>query len=120
MWVPPWDAVGGRHRGWVKWSERCTRRLAAGVGPVGGDKFVGHRVGRRTSCLMKYAVSMARSYVQQARAAAAESKRQDLLDAAISMLAEEPLPRVTLDAVAKRAGAARSTVYVMFGSRAGL
>jgi AcrR family transcriptional regulator len=63
---------------------------------------------------------MARSYVQGARAAAAAAKRRDLLDAAITMLATEPLPRITLDAVAKRAGAARSTVYTMFGSRAGL
>ena len=63
---------------------------------------------------------MARSYVQDARAEAATVKRLQLLDAAIDMLASEPLPRVTLDAVARRAGAARSTVYVMFGSRAGL
>lgn len=63
---------------------------------------------------------MPRPYVQDARAAAAAAKRRDVLDAAISMLATEPLPRVTLDAVAKRAGAARSTVYVMFGSRAGM
>jgi len=63
---------------------------------------------------------MGRPYVQRARATAAAHKRTDVLDAAISMLADDPLPRVTLDAVAKRAGAARSTVYVMFGSRAGL
>ena len=69
---------------------------------------------------MKYAVSMARTYVQDARAEAAASKRLQVLDAAIEMLASEPLPRVTLEAVARRAGAARSTVYVMFGSRAGL
>jgi AcrR family transcriptional regulator len=69
---------------------------------------------------MKYAVSMARTYVQDARAEAAAAKRLRVLDAAIDMLASEPLPRVTLDAVARRAGAARSTVYVMFGSRAGL
>ncbi len=69
---------------------------------------------------MKYALSMARTYVQDARADAAASKRLQVLDAAIDMLASEPLPRVTLEAVARRAGAARSTVYVMFGSRAGL
>lgn len=63
---------------------------------------------------------MPRRYVQSTRAAAAAAKRRDLLDATIDMLATEPLPRVTLDAVAKRAGAARSTVYTMFGSRAGL
>ena len=69
---------------------------------------------------MKYALSMARTYVQDARAEAAAAKRLQLLDAAIEMLGSEPLPRVTLEAVARRAGAARSTVYVMFGSRAGL
>ncbi|HEY4608466.1 MAG TPA: helix-turn-helix domain-containing protein [Ilumatobacteraceae bacterium] len=63
---------------------------------------------------------MVRAYLQQARAAAAANKRQEVLDAAIAMLAEQPLPHVTLDAVSKQAGAARSTVYVMFGSRAGL
>ena len=69
---------------------------------------------------MKYTLSMARTYVQDARAEAAASKRLQVLDAAIDMLASEALPRVTLEAVARRAGAARSTVYVMFGSRAGL
>ena len=69
---------------------------------------------------MKYALSMARTYVQDARAEAAAAKRLQLLDAAIEMLGSEPLPRVTLEAVARRAGAARSTVYVMFGSCAGL
>jgi AcrR family transcriptional regulator len=63
---------------------------------------------------------MPRTYVQSGRAAAAAAKRHDLLDATIAMLAIEPLPRITLDAVAKRAGAARSTVYTMFGSRGGL
>ena len=63
---------------------------------------------------------MARAYVQDARAEAAATKRLQVLDAAIDMLASEALPRVTLEAVARRAGAARSTVYVMFGSRAGL
>jgi AcrR family transcriptional regulator len=69
---------------------------------------------------MNYAVSMARTYIQDARADAAAAKRLRVLDAAIDMLATEPMPRITLDAVARRAGAARSTVYVTFGSRAGL
>ena len=56
---------------------------------------------------MKYSVSMARTYVQDARAEAAAAKRLQVLDAAIDMLASEPLPRVTLEAVARRAGAAR-------------
>jgi AcrR family transcriptional regulator len=65
-------------------------------------------------------LSMGRSYIQDARAEAAATKRLHVLDTAIDLLASEPLPRVTLEAVARRAGAVRSTVYVMFGSRAGL
>src|SRR4051812_30193083 len=63
---------------------------------------------------------MARSYVQAARAEHAVARRLEVLDTAIDMLGTDPLPRVTLDAVAKRAGVARSTVYVQFGSRSGL
>ena len=43
-----------------------------------------------------------------------------MLDTTIEMLGSESLPKVTLDAVAQRAGVARSTLYVQFGSRAGL
>jgi AcrR family transcriptional regulator len=63
---------------------------------------------------------MARSYVQEARAEAASAKRVHVLDTTIDMLGSEPLPKVTLDAVATRAGSSRSTVYLMFGSRSGL
>jgi AcrR family transcriptional regulator len=69
---------------------------------------------------MKYAVSMPRAYVQVARAEGAAARRREVLDQAIEMLASEPLPRVTLDALARRAGVARSTVYVQFGSRSEL
>jgi AcrR family transcriptional regulator len=61
-----------------------------------------------------------RPYRQRARADAAAARRQAILDETIEMLGAEPLPRVTLDAVARRAGVARSTVYVQFGSRAEL
>jgi len=61
-----------------------------------------------------------RTYRQRGRADAAAERRQTVLDATIEMLATEHLPKVTLDAVARRAGVARSTVYVQFGSRAGL
>jgi len=63
---------------------------------------------------------MPRAYVQAARADAAAAKRVEILDAAIDMIASDPLPQVSLDAVAKRAGVARSTVYLQFGSRSGL
>jgi|SRR5215217_3398235 len=71
---------------------------------------------------MSYAVAVptVRTYRQRARVDAAEARRQGVLDTTIDLLASEPLPKVTLDAVARHAGVARSTVYVQFGSRAGL
>jgi AcrR family transcriptional regulator len=61
-----------------------------------------------------------RPYVQTHRAAQADEKRRHILRSARALLLTKPLPEVTLDAVAKEAGAARSTVYVAFGSRSGL
>jgi AcrR family transcriptional regulator len=61
-----------------------------------------------------------RPYVQTHRAAQADEKRRHILRAARELLLTRPLPEVTLDAVAKEAGAARSTVYLAFGSRGGL
>jgi AcrR family transcriptional regulator len=66
------------------------------------------------------AVATVRAYRQRARADAAAARRQTVLDATIAMLGTEALPRVTLDAVAQRAGVARSTLYVQFGARTGL
>ncbi|MFL6206987.1 MAG: TetR/AcrR family transcriptional regulator [Acidimicrobiales bacterium] len=61
-----------------------------------------------------------RSYVQTQRAEGAEEKRRHILRAARELLLTRTLPEVTLDAVAKEARAARSTVYLAFGSRSGL
>lgn len=61
-----------------------------------------------------------RPYVQTQRAEGAEEKRRHILRAARELLLTRALPDVTLDAVAKAAGAARSTVYLAFGSRSGL
>lgn len=61
-----------------------------------------------------------RQYVQQARAVAAEQTRRDLLDAVEAQLRASPTTSMSLDAVARSAGVARSTVYAVFGSRAGL
>jgi len=61
-----------------------------------------------------------RPYVQTQRAESAEDKRRRIVRAARELLLRMPLPEVTLDAVANEAGAARSTVYVAFGSRGGL
>ena len=59
-------------------------------------------------------------YAQTQRAQSAEEKRRDIVQAARRLLVTRPLPEVTLEAVAKKAGAARSTVYLAFGSRGGL
>jgi AcrR family transcriptional regulator len=57
-----------------------------------------------------------RRYEQRLRAASAEQTRRRVLDAMY-----EQLPRVaSIEAVAQQAGVARSTVYLIFGSRAGL
>ena len=61
-----------------------------------------------------------RPYVQTQHAESAEDKRRRIVRAARELLLRMPLPEITLDAVAKEAGAARSTVYVAFGNRGGL
>jgi AcrR family transcriptional regulator len=62
-----------------------------------------------------------RSYVSSIRAAAAAEKRRDVIDAAARFLREEPsIGTFSLDAIAKRAGVTRLTVYNQFGSRRGL
>ena len=63
---------------------------------------------------------MARSYEQKARAESAAETRGRIIDAVIDQLRKAPAKRVSVDAVARRAGVARSTVYLVFGSRAGL
>jgi AcrR family transcriptional regulator len=70
---------------------------------------------------MNYDLSMAkRTYVQTQRAEQAEAKRRQILRAARELLLTTSLPEITLDAVATAAGAARSTVYLAVGNRAGL
>ena len=63
---------------------------------------------------------MPRTYVQTARADAAQATRRAILDAAhATLLGDGPLT-VGVGDIASRAGVARSTVYAIFGSRAGL
>jgi AcrR family transcriptional regulator len=61
-----------------------------------------------------------RRYEQRLRAHSAEETRRRILDAAYDRLREAPSQPLNVDRVARTAGVARSTVYLVFGSRAGL
>jgi AcrR family transcriptional regulator len=61
-----------------------------------------------------------RKYEQRLRAVSAEQTRRDVLTALEERLTESPGASVGLEDVARRAGVSRSTVYLVFGSRAGL
>jgi AcrR family transcriptional regulator len=61
-----------------------------------------------------------RKYEQTLRAESAEVTRRRILDAFADQLRAAPTEPVSLDAVARRARVARSTIYTTFGSRSGL
>jgi len=61
-----------------------------------------------------------RRYEQKQRAEAAEETRRRILDAVFQRLEEAPSQAVSIDQVARMAKVARSTVYLIFGSRDGL
>ena len=61
-----------------------------------------------------------RRYEQRLRAEAAEQTRRSILDAVYQQLHETPSTPVSVEKVARTAGVSRSTVYLIFGSRAGL
>lgn len=61
-----------------------------------------------------------RKYEQRLRAESAEQTRRDVLAALEQRLREAPGVAVSVEDVARRAGVSRSTVYLVFGSRAGL
>lgn len=61
-----------------------------------------------------------RKYEQRMRADAAEATRRRILDALEQRLRAAPTQPVSVDDVARAAGVARSTVYLVFGSRSGL
>jgi AcrR family transcriptional regulator len=61
-----------------------------------------------------------RRYEQRLRAEASDATRRRILDALEQRLREAPTTPVSVDEIARRAGVARTTVYLVFGSRAGL
>lgn len=63
---------------------------------------------------------MTRSYVQRARADAAERTRRRILDAAREAVLADGRVEFSVGEIAAAAGVARSTVYASFESRAGL
>lgn len=61
-----------------------------------------------------------RAYTQRVRAETAEETRRQILDTLYERLREAPAEPISVDEVARRAGVARSTIYLVFGSRSGL
>jgi AcrR family transcriptional regulator len=61
-----------------------------------------------------------RKYEQHLRAETSEETRRRILDAVSQRLREAPTEPLSLDQVARLAKVARSTIYTVFGSRAGL
>ena len=61
-----------------------------------------------------------RRYEQRARAEEAEKTRRRIVDAVLERVRAAPAEPVAIERIAAMAGVARSTVYAIFGSRAGL
>jgi AcrR family transcriptional regulator len=61
-----------------------------------------------------------RKYEQRLRAEAAQETRRRILDAVYDQLRAAPSKPVSIDRIAQAARVARPTVYLVFGSRAGL
>jgi AcrR family transcriptional regulator len=78
------------------------------------------RFGHAVQSIWKNARMVTRRYEQRARLDSAEATRRRILAAVHQHLRETPTQPVSIDAVARHAGVARSTVYVVFGSRSGL
>jgi len=68
-----------------------------------------------------YVVNMeTRRYRQTRRAEASDTTRMRILDAARASLERGPVAALKVDELARSAGVARSTIYLLFGSRSGL
>ena len=63
---------------------------------------------------------MTRAYEQKARAESAADTRRRILEGVYECLRTEPSTAPSGGEIARKAGVARSTVYLVFGSRAGL
>jgi AcrR family transcriptional regulator len=83
----------------------------------------------RTACLLsddlssqsaRLAPMAPRRYEQRLRAESATETRRRILDAVYERVRQAPAEAVSVERVAKMAGVARSTVYLIFESRAGL
>jgi AcrR family transcriptional regulator len=61
-----------------------------------------------------------RAYTQRVRAETAEETRQRILDTLYERLRAAPAEPISVDEIARRARVARSTIYLVFGSRSGL
>jgi AcrR family transcriptional regulator len=61
-----------------------------------------------------------RKYEQRLRAESAQETRRRILDAVCRRLGSAPAEPVSIDEIARMARVSRSTVYLVFGSRAGL
>jgi len=71
-------------------------------------------------CALYNPLDMPRAYNLGLRLAAAEQTRSRIIDAARQILSDDDFGGLSIDAIARRAGVARMTVYYQFSSRHGL
>src|SRR5262245_21898112 len=94
--------------------------MSLSVGPSSFDRTVCLIQDSLSSEMLRCLAMAPRKYDEKLRAEAAEETRRRILDAVLERFSEAPTEGVSVDQVARMAGVARSTVYLVFGSRAGL